>query len=95
MQSMAWLGQKLVLCTSLRYLLLQPQHGTTNQLFSLAEEAPSPTLVQSIPSANLAVLLMVLLTPSRESPHVPLLRLLLLLVLQLFGSFIPALFVWC
>lgn len=59
---MAWLGEKLVLCTSLRYLLLQPAQGTTSQLFALAEEAPSPTLVQSIPSANLAVLLMVLFT---------------------------------
>ncbi|KAL3142970.1 hypothetical protein ABBQ38_003253 [Trebouxia sp. C0009 RCD-2024] len=57
-KSMAWLGEKLVLCTSLRYLLLQPAQGTTSQLFALAEEAPSPTLVQSIPSANLAVLLM-------------------------------------
>ena len=56
---MAWVGQKLVLCTSLRYVLLQPAQGTSTQLFALAEEAPSPTLVQSIPSANLAVLLMV------------------------------------
>lgn len=57
-KSMAWLGQKVVLCTSLRYMLLQPTQGTSTQLFALAEEAPSPTLVQSIPSANLAVLLM-------------------------------------
>lgn len=56
---MAWLGQKLVLCTSLRYMLLHPTQGTSTQLFTLAEDAPSPTLVQSIPSANLAVLLMV------------------------------------
>ena len=59
LQSMAWLGQKLVLCTSLRYVLLHPAQGTSTQLFALAEEAPSPTLVQSIPAANLAVLLMV------------------------------------
>jgi len=57
---MAWLGQKVVLCTSLRYMLLHPSQGTSTQLFALAEDAPSPTLVQSIPSANLAVLLMVL-----------------------------------
>lgn len=66
---MAWLGEKLVLCTSLRYLLLHPAQGTTSQLFSLAQEAPSPTLVQSIPSANLAVLLMVLSTHSIPIPN--------------------------
>ena len=65
-QSMAWLGQKVVLCTSLRYMLLQPTQGTSTQLFALAEDAPSPTLVQSIPSANLAVLLMVLFCPSHH-----------------------------
>ena len=64
MQSMAWLGQKIVLCTSLRYTLLHPTQGTSTQLFTLAEDAPSPTLVQSIPSANLAVLLMVRLGPA-------------------------------
>ncbi len=65
-QSMAWLGQKVVLCTSLRYMLLQPTQGTSTQLFALAEDAPSPTLVQSIPSANLAVLLMVVFRPSHH-----------------------------
>ena len=64
---MAWLGQKVVLCTSLRYMLLHPTQGTSTQLFALAEDAPSPTSVQSIPSANLAVLLMVLLS---TRPHV-------------------------
>ena len=59
LQSMAWLGQQLVLCTSLRYILLHPLQQTTTQLFALAAEAPSPTLVQSIPAANLALLLMV------------------------------------
>ena len=59
LQSMAWVGQKLVLCTSLRYILLHPAQGISTQLFALAEEAPSPTLVQSIPSAKLVVLLMV------------------------------------
>ena len=28
---MAWLGQKVVLCTSLRYMLLHPTQGTTTQ----------------------------------------------------------------
>lgn len=59
LQSMAWLGQQLVLCTSLRYVLLHPAQQSSTQLFSLAAEAPWPTLVQSLPAANLAVLLMV------------------------------------
>ena len=75
LQSMAWLGQKVVLCTSLRYMLLHPTQGTTTQLFALAEDAPSPTSVQSIPSANLAVLLMVLL-PIRHHAAYPLQSLL-------------------
>ena len=66
---MAWLGQKVVLCTSLRYMLLHPTQGTSTQLFALAEDAPSPTSVQSIPSANLAVLLMVLLFTRHHAAH--------------------------
>lgn len=65
---MAWLGQQLVLCTSLRYVLLHPTQQTTTQLFALAAEAPSPTLVQSVPAANLALLLMVSLA-SAQSWH--------------------------
>lgn len=64
---MAWLGQQLVLCTSLRYILLHPLQQTTTQLFALAAEAPSPTLVQSIPAANLALLLMVCSAPKQGS----------------------------
>ncbi len=55
---MAWLGGRLVVATSLRYMLLDPASGAYVQLFALPEEAPPPTLVQAIPSADLAVLLM-------------------------------------
>ena len=94
---MAWLGQKLVLCTALRYILLHPAQGTSTQLFSLAEDAPSPTLVQSIPSANLAVLLMVLVPPALQSPLEPLRLLCFAAVLasavdsRMFGHSIPLL----
>ncbi|KAK9839815.1 hypothetical protein WJX81_003522 [Elliptochloris bilobata] len=57
-KGMAWLGGRLVVATSLRYMLLDPASGAYVQLFALPEEAPPPTLVQAIPGADLAVLLM-------------------------------------
>ncbi|KAK9806735.1 hypothetical protein WJX72_000925 [[Myrmecia] bisecta] len=57
-KAMAWLGKRIVVCTSLRYMLLQPFTGAYTQLFALPEDAPSPTLVVPIPSATLSLLLM-------------------------------------
>ena len=57
-QGMAWAGGRLVVATSLRYMLLDPASGAYVQLFALPEEAPPPTLVQAIPGADLALLLM-------------------------------------
>ena len=56
---MAWAGGRLVVATSLRYMLLDLASGAYVQLFALPEEAPPPTLVQAIPGADLALLLMV------------------------------------
>ena len=56
---MAWIGESLLLCTSLRYLLLDLETGVSSQLFALPADAPSPTLVLPLPAAKLAILLMV------------------------------------
>jgi len=60
---MAWVRGRLVVATSLRYMLLDPASGGYAQLFALPEEAPPPTLVAAIPGADQAVLLM-----ARPSP---------------------------
>ena len=62
-----WLGQSLVLATSLRYVLFNPRTKACTELFSVSPEAPPPTMVQSVPSADEAILLMV----RRPSAHVP------------------------
>lgn len=64
---MAWLGQSVVVVTSLRYMLFNPKSGAYTELFVVSEEAPPPTMVQSVPSANQAVLLMVRFLASEPS----------------------------
>ncbi len=59
LQGMVWLGQSLVMATSLRYVLFNPQTKACTELFSVSPEAPPPTMVQSVPSADEAILLMV------------------------------------
>ena len=60
LQSMAWLGQRLVACTTLEYLLLDVAADAVTPLFSLPAEAPPPTLIHRLPgSTPLALLLMV------------------------------------
>lgn len=59
LQAMVWLGQSLVMATSLRYVLFEPRTKACTELFSVSPEAPPPTMVQSVPSADEAVLLMV------------------------------------
>ena len=59
MQAVAWLATKLVLCTSLRYLLLDLKTGGCTCLLSVSVEAPPPTMVLSVAAAGQAVLLMV------------------------------------
>ena len=59
MQAVAWLATKLVLCTSLHYLLLDLKTGGCTCLLSVSEEAPPPTMVLSVAAAGQAVLLMV------------------------------------
>ena len=59
MQGMVWLGQSLVMATSLRYVLFNPRTKACTELFSVSPEAPPPTMVQSVPSADEAILLMV------------------------------------
>ena len=54
-----WLGQSLVMATSLRYVLFNPRTKACTELFSVSPEAPPPTMVQSVPSADEAILLMV------------------------------------
>ncbi len=56
---MAWLGRHIVLVTSLRYMLFDPITTAYSELFAVSPEAPPPTMVQAVPSANQAVLLMV------------------------------------
>lgn len=57
---MAWLGQQLVACTTLEYLLLDMAADAATPLFSLPAEAPPPTLIHRLPgSTPLALLLMV------------------------------------
>lgn len=57
---MAWLGPRLVVCTSLEYMLLDIAAGAATRLFALPAEAPPPTLIQRLPGgAPLAILLMV------------------------------------
>lgn len=56
---MAWLGKRIVLVTSLRYMLFDPITAAYSELFAVSPEAPPPTMVQAIPSVNQAVLLMV------------------------------------
>lgn len=56
---MAWLGQRLVACTSLEYMLLDVAAGSATSLFSLPAEAPPPTRIQQLPGGvPLALLLM-------------------------------------
>jgi hypothetical protein len=65
LQSMAWLGQRLVACTTLEYLLLDVAAGTATPLFSLPAEAPPPTLIHRLPGGvPLALLLMVHFRPT-------------------------------
>ena len=59
MQAVAWLATKLVLCTSLRYMLLDLKTGGYTCLLSVSEEAPPPTMVLSVAAAGQVVLLMV------------------------------------
>ena len=59
LQSMAWVEDKLVICTSLGYSMVNPQAAQATQLFSLPESSISQTLVQELPGYNHAVLLMV------------------------------------
>ena len=58
-QAMAWVGGSLLLCTSLRYAVVDPVSRTCTHLFSLATEAPSPSLILPLPTAQLGILLMV------------------------------------
>lgn len=48
-----------MLVTSLRYMLFDPITTAYSELFAVSPEAPPPTMVQAVPSANQAVLLMV------------------------------------
>ena len=59
MQAMAWVAGSVLLCTSLRYAVLDPKPGACTHLFSLPADAPSPTLILPLFAAKLAVLLMV------------------------------------
>ena len=59
MQGMVWLGQSLVMATSLRYVLFNPRTKACTELFSVSPEAPPPTMVQAAPAADEAILLMV------------------------------------
>ena len=59
LQGMVWLGQSLVMATSLRYVLFDPRTKACTELFSVSPEAPPPTMVQAVPSADEAILLMV------------------------------------
>ena len=56
---MVWLGQCLVLATALRYVLFNPRTKACTELFSVSTEAPPPTMVQAVPAADEAILLMV------------------------------------
>jgi len=56
---MAWVGGRVLLCTSLQYSILDPATGACTPLFSLPADAPSPTLIVPMPAAELAILLMV------------------------------------
>ena len=47
------------MATSLRYVLFNPRTKACTELFSVSPEAPPPTMVQSVPSADEAILLMV------------------------------------
>ena len=58
-QAMAWVGGRVLLCTSLQYSVLDPGTGACTPLFSLPADAPSPTLILPMPAAELAILLMV------------------------------------
>ncbi len=63
-QAMAWLGPKLVACTSLEYLLLDVAADAATRLFALPAEAPPPTLIKRLPGGSpLAILLMVRAMP--------------------------------
>jgi hypothetical protein len=67
---MAWLGASIVVVTSLRYMLFSPAAGGAYQeLFAVSAEAPPPTMVQAIPSAHLALLLMVQCFSSSDALH--------------------------
>lgn len=56
---MVWLGQSLVMATALRYVLFNPRTKACTELFSVSPEAPPPTMVQAVPAADEAILLMV------------------------------------
>lgn len=56
---MAWLGSDLIVCTALRAMLLDVTTATYTQIFALAPESPSTMLVQGIPDAQQALLLVV------------------------------------
>lgn len=67
-QSMAWVGGSLLLCTSLRYAVLDPRTGACTHLFSLPADAPSPTLILPLQATKLAILLMVRPTALHAMP---------------------------
>ena len=56
---MAWLGKDLVVCTALRAMLLRLPDATYSQIFALPPESPAAMLVQAIPDAQQALLLVV------------------------------------
>ena len=59
LQAMAWVGPRLVVATSLRYMLLEPGNGSYKQVFAVPDEAPYPTTLLALPRATHALLLLV------------------------------------
>lgn len=58
-QAVAWVGDKLVYCTALQYVLFEPASGQAHVLLSLQEDAISRTLIAKVPGSKQALLLMV------------------------------------
>lgn len=56
-QSMAWLGSRLLIATAQRYMLLDPASGDYKEILTLPENQPA--LLQPLPSSELAVVVMV------------------------------------
>ena len=67
---MAWVGGRLLLCTSLRYAVLDPKTRACTHLFSLPADAPSPTLILPLHTSKLAILLMVPSNPTVCAAHI-------------------------